>query len=77
MKSQVAREEQTLDIAAAVLVAAALWLLPVGAVLLGVALAHLDPRLHAVVGLAVYGYLPTVVVWLVVARRRRRVSRAD
>jgi len=77
VRSQEAREEQTLDIGAAVLGASALWLVPVAVVLLGVVFANLDPRSGVVVRLAVYGYLPTVIVWLVVARHRRRVRRPD
>lgn len=75
VKAQVEREEQTLDIAAAVLGAALLWLVPVGVALLGVAFADLDSRSQGVVRLAVFGYLPTVIVWLLVARRRKRSIR--
>jgi len=61
----------------AVLGASALWLVPVAVVLLGVVFANLDPRSGVVVRLALYCYLPTVIVWLVVARHRRRVRRPD
>lgn len=73
MKSQPERERQTLDIAEAVLWPAALWTVVVVAALLSVAYVGLDVRFQRVVGVAVFGYLPTVATWLLVARLGRRI----
>jgi hypothetical protein len=73
VRSQAAREAQTLDIAVVVLSAAA-WLVVVGlAAVAGAILDDFNSR-RVMPTIAFFGFWPTVIAWRLAAGQRRRSS---